>query len=289
MKNPQSGAVAYVYRWFHRAPDTQLTEEERRPFAAWFSWKALEDHRLLKESPVGRKFQQSDVEELIADFEAEMEEWRQEHCAELVDLNKEELFERLNYECLTFLLDEFRRRSRVPECYAAQKTFFSAEVGSDGKRDQREALRVLKPSEGHVSGALQAPEATEVPEVPDHPFRPAEEWLTKLGDWRLQVLSLLVGDPEKFEVLMIALAGETLKIPRRTQQKLPTYQRLQHEHKGERLDQKLAKALDLPSSSASTLKRRQLRPRFGEAEKAHERLKQAAATLAAERKKASHP
>ena len=59
-----------------------------------------------------------------------------------------------------------------------------------------------------------------------------------------------------FEVLMLALEGSTLAIPKRSEQLKPLAQRLLIEHEGERLDAKIMGSFGLDASGAKALRAR---------------------------------
>jgi len=285
-------AAHYVYRWFHLIPGTAmpgLTVEERLPFNEYLYWKPLNDKYLFffdaEHGAEGPKFEQWELDELTTDFEAEMEAWKSRHLSEYAAFSETELFDRLNCLYLNFLIDRWQRKGKKPDCdhYEISR----APVGRITDEKRFGGLEAF--DEAHVAGKVRHPERRDSPE-PERPFRPAQEWLKTDGDWRFWLIGVLLHDAEKFEVLMTALEGETLKVPRRRRQKEPMAQRLLLDHTDDRIDHRIMEALGLGPSGSTALKRRRWRHRSTpEHEKALRRYRQATERLAKERDRASRP
>jgi hypothetical protein len=279
-------AKQYVYRWLHLPSDTKktgLTKEERLPFNEYLYWKPLGDHNLWLIKPQGPKFRKEELDELTADFEAEMETWKAAN-PDNARLSVNELWDRFNYKYYCWLLARWQAKGRKVDCYEAQ-------VGGQQHQDleRGKPFREYEDMESHLSGRVPEVEEDTIILTPERTFLPAQEWLAT-ADCKFQLVAILLNDPEKFEVLMLALEGIELRIPKRTEQKKPMAQRLLLEHEGERLDAKIMTALGLDPTGAKKL--RGMKFNFlgiKEHRVASERYRQAVLDLERERTKASLP
>lgn len=292
-------AKKYIYLRFHSAGMSEkdcaaLLAPVQAAWNKYLYWKPVHDNYLWHAKPEGQKFGDAyDLNELTADFEAELEKWLFDHRAEYEPLAEDDLWERVNACYLSFLLDRFYNRTK-PICYQAEVSRYAGRITGDRTGDDSEAFWNLEesPSEGHLSGTVRDPETTGVEVEPTpRPFLPANEWLEAAGDWRFHLLRQMVGDPEQFEALMMTLAGETIKVPERREQKHPMALRLIHEHEGEGITQRLLLALGLHRTEYTSLEKRakDWKHSGSEAQEAQDRYNRALSALVEERDKASRP
>ena len=233
----------YLHRWFHAQP----TANELEGLKGFIKWKALNDNGLSEPVVADSK----ELEHLVGDFMEKMQAWPANHPSFAI-LTADELWEKWNRHLLSFLITRLHRRRSSWLCYSCQ----TAQPLEGVEACEHQIIKEVCPSYDPESEAQEYGELIDeaLPEQ-DEEFLPTQEWLKATGSWEFQLIASLL--PKKvFEVLMLALEGSTLAIPKRSEQLKPLAQRLLIEHERERLDAKIMGSFGLDASGAKVLRAR---------------------------------